>query len=30
MESTPPNTGMENDRVLVLDDPAQKFKAPGK
>ena len=30
MEFTPPTTGMENDWVLVLDDPAEKFNPPGK
>ncbi|MEP7376749.1 MAG: glycoside hydrolase family 140 protein [Chitinophagaceae bacterium] len=30
MEFTPPTTGIENDWVLVLDDPAEKFNPPGK
>lgn len=30
MEFTTPTTGMENDWVLVLDDPAKKFSTPGK
>ncbi|MBK7938844.1 MAG: glycoside hydrolase family 140 protein [Lewinellaceae bacterium] len=30
MEFTPPKTGIENDWVLVLDDDAAKFDAPGK
>ena len=30
MEFTTPTTGMENDWVLVLDDPSAKFSQPGK
>lgn len=30
MEFTPPQTGVEKDWVLVLDDASAKFEAPGK
>ena len=30
MEFTTPTTGIENDWVLVLDDPSAKFSPPGK
>jgi hypothetical protein len=29
MSFTPPTTGRENDWVLVLDDPASRYPAPG-